>query len=547
MGWIDDVIKNAKDTADKGINFFEEIVGGAKDVAGDTLKAIASNAGVQSILNFKLSQINADSILGKISKLIGDKFPRATDQYIGELIDEMVKDKEFDKVVGDNLKKALKGHPVASWIAAIIGVSVIPVVQLLQSITLSSQFAVQRVASEIRPNLPDPSSVIGAGFIDNGVVKRIREIMAKSGYQEQDINLFFKAAYSTLNEGTIRELFFRGVYDKNKAYTRLRENRFTDARIDEMMQTWNLIPPVSDLITMAVREAFSPDLIKSLGLDLNLPPTFVEWASKQGLSKEWAERYWYSHWRLPSAEMGFEMRHRDVIDDAKLNDLLRALDYSPAWHDKLKAITYNVMTRVDVRRLFQLGIFSADEMESKYRHMGYSPEDAKSLRKWTEIEYNQDIKSYTKSAIIKSYLEGFITEETAFDYMTRIGFTRERIEEIMAQARYERGFAKRTARIAALKRLFVSGQYTVSEVQSDLAGFGIDDRVINELVDTWKLEQKAGLRLPRAIDLNDWIEKGIITDDEYKREMMRIGYSEYYANLYLKAAKTNAIAKSLGG
>ncbi len=540
MAWIDDVLKNAKDTADKGINFFEEIVGGAKNVAGDTLKAIASNAGVQSILNFKLSQINADSIIAKVSQVLYTKFPKATEKFINETIDEMVSDKLFDKAVGENLKKALKGHPFAAWIVTIVSNSLIPLLQLLQTVQVSSQLAVQSINADIRPSLPDPSSVLGAAFIDNSTTKRIREVLAKTGWQEQDINLLFKSAYAVLNEGVIRELFFRGVYDKAKVYKRLRENRFTDQRIEELMQTWQLIPPVSDLITMAVREAFSEELVATLGLDLNFPKSFSEWAQKQGLSEDWAKKYWRAHWRLPSAEMGFEMLHRDVIDDKKLTDLLRALDYSPAWHENLKSITFNVMTRVDVRRLYQLGILNGDEMETKYRHMGYSPEDAKRLRKWTEIEYNQDIKSYTRGAVIKSYLEGFTTEEQAIDYLTRIGFTRARIEELMAQARYERGVAKRTSRIAALKRLFISGQYGVSEVQSDLSQFGIDDRVINELVDTWRLEQKAGLRLPRAIDLNEWLSQGVVTDDEYKREMARVGYSEFYVNLYFKAAKAKA-------
>ncbi|GAH79246.1 unnamed protein product, partial [marine sediment metagenome] len=60
------------------------------------------------------------------------------------------------------------------------------------------------------------------------------------------------------------------------------------------------IPPVADIITMAVREAFTPSIAARFGQYEDLPPDFVTWVGKKGLSKEWAERYWAAHWSLPS-------------------------------------------------------------------------------------------------------------------------------------------------------------------------------------------------------------------------------------------------------
>ncbi|GAI66739.1 unnamed protein product, partial [marine sediment metagenome] len=70
------------------------------------------------------------------------------------------------------------------------------------------------------------------------------------------------------------------------------------------------IPPVADIITMAVREAFSPEIAARFGQYQDYPPAFEEWAQKKGLSKEWSQRYWAAHWSLPSAQQGFEMLHR---------------------------------------------------------------------------------------------------------------------------------------------------------------------------------------------------------------------------------------------
>ncbi|GAI90329.1 unnamed protein product, partial [marine sediment metagenome] len=70
------------------------------------------------------------------------------------------------------------------------------------------------------------------------------------------------------------------------------------------------IPPIADIITMAVREAFTPAIAERFGQYQDYPPDLEVWAAKKGLSKEWSERYWAAHWSLPSAQQGFEMLHR---------------------------------------------------------------------------------------------------------------------------------------------------------------------------------------------------------------------------------------------
>ncbi|GAI05860.1 unnamed protein product, partial [marine sediment metagenome] len=67
------------------------------------------------------------------------------------------------------------------------------------------------------------------------------------------------------------------------------------------------IPPVADIITMAVREAFSPEIAAKFGQYQDFPPDLETYAGQKGLSKEWAERYWAAHWALPSPQQGFEM------------------------------------------------------------------------------------------------------------------------------------------------------------------------------------------------------------------------------------------------
>ena len=392
----------------------------------------------------------------------------------------------------------------------------------------------QQYNSAYSPYALDASSAARAAFIAPEKYDEAHEALRRNGLSDDDISLLYLSMYKTHDTDTVRELYLRGLFLPDKAKSELRKQGYTDDRIDELIETWYPIPAPNDLITMAVREAFSESQAASLGLDYNLPSAFVEWASKQGISAQWAKMYWRAHWQLPSPQMGYEMVHRGLITEDDLRGLLVALDYSPRWHDALMGINYNLMTRVDLRRIFELGLINADEMEQKYREIGYSPGDAKLLRAWTEVEYNQEYKDITKTEIINQYLEGIIDEDKMRDMLLYMGYTSERIETMVALAQYKRAYAKQTTLIAALKKMYISGQIAMSHVQSELSLYNIDARRIVELVDQWDIEKLAEIKLPMKTELDQWFLADVISRGDYITEMNRIGYSDKNIERYVK-------------
>lgn len=152
------------------------------------------------------------------------------------------------------------------------------------------------------------------------------------------------------------------------------------------------IPPVADIITMAVREAFTPDIAARFGQYQDLPPEFVDWVGKKGLSREWAERYWAAHWSLPSVQQGFEMLHRGIIGTKDINMLMRALDIMPYWRNKLIEMAYRPLTRVDVRRMYALGVLDVSGINKAYRDIGYNEYNADLMTNFT-IKYTEAIET----------------------------------------------------------------------------------------------------------------------------------------------------------
>ncbi|MCP4231956.1 MAG: hypothetical protein GY771_17645, partial [bacterium] len=148
------------------------------------------------------------------------------------------------------------------------------------------------------------------------------------------------------------------------------------------------IPPVNDLITMAVREAFTPEIASRFGQYEGLPKEYVDAAAKKGVSQEWAERYWAAHWTLPSVQQGFSMLHRGIINQSDLSLLLRALDIMPFWRDKLIALSFRPLTRVDTRRMHILGTLDEAGVKRAYLDQGYNDRNAALMTDFT-VRFNR--------------------------------------------------------------------------------------------------------------------------------------------------------------
>ncbi|KKL22862.1 hypothetical protein LCGC14_2431170, partial [marine sediment metagenome] len=111
----------------------------------------------------------------------------------------------------------------------------------------------------------------------------------------------------------------RGILSDEAVRDNLAARGWVPRDVDALIEASLLIPPVPDLISMAVREAFSPEIAERFGQFEDFPEPFARAAAQQGISAEWAQRYWAAHWALPSIQMGFEMVHRGVIGTEDLN------------------------------------------------------------------------------------------------------------------------------------------------------------------------------------------------------------------------------------
>ncbi len=298
------------------------------------------------------------------------------------------------------------------------------------------------------------------------------------------------------------------------------------------------IPPVADIITMAVREAFTPSIAARFGQYEDFPQPLEEWAEKKGLSKEWSQRYWAAHWSLPSATQGFEMLHRKLISRTELNMLLRALDVMPFWRGKLTGIAYRRLSRVDIRRMYGVGVLTESEVYEAYLELGYNERDAKRMSDFTVKQILATQSKFTARDVISAYSKYMISRSEVGSLLTEVGVRSENIDFIISTAEYKRSWALTEGRIAAIRNLYKKKVYSSDTARSELLGLDMPSERVDALMEQWYIDEKD--KPPRywttAQTLSS-VEAGFITLERGRTELINIGYDTERINVYMKAAE----------
>jgi hypothetical protein len=297
--------------------------------------------------------------------------------------------------------------------------------------------------------------------------------------------------------GQIQDAFLRGQIDLETHDNLLRAYGLTDEHIQLIKSLYLIIPGPSDLIRMAVREAFSPEIAEAFGQYQDYPKEFTEWAVKIGLSEDWAKRYWAAHWDLPSPTMGFEMLHRGIIDENELRLLLRALDVMPYWRERLIKLSYNPLTRVDIRRMYKMGVIDEAQVYRAYLDLGYDNEKATWLTEFTK-RYSTpedsseltEFRTMARSTYSQAYRKQIISNDEYREFLRGLGYADTDVDLLVSLDDYainqqSKLFDINDYRKDLLKMTLTAydrGLYSYDDAKAQLSDLGYtDDEIILEL------------------------------------------------------------------
>lgn len=291
----------------------------------------------------------------------------------------------------------------------------------------------------------DPAAAI-AGYWRVPESKTLLESdLSDLGWNTERTMILTKLSRPRLDPNDWVNLYLRGKVSEADLNAELTAKGMLPEDIDRIKELHKIIPSISDLISMAVREAFDDNTAQRFGYDNEYPGQVEQYASKQGLASEWVKRFWRSHWQLPSVTLGYEMLHRlrpgktgNTFTDNDMDLLLKASDYPTFWRQRMKEVSYSPFTRVDVRRMYKLKVLDREGVKNAYMDLGYNAVMAEMLTEFT-VRYEtesgtsklDELNDLSYSLAKQMYSLGVIDEAKFKEYLGKLDYSQDDINRII--------------------------------------------------------------------------------------------------------------------
>ena len=403
----------------------------------------------------------------------------------------------------------------------------------------------QRLASQKADTLArsarlDPPSAFAAwkrGAISDDVfLKHCKE----HGWPDVAIDAFSEIFAQRVGVGDLSTLLLRERMSPADFDAELIKRGYKPDEIAKIKELQKVIPALPDIIRMAVREAFTPEVVSRFQLHAELPGEMVSWAKKQGLSEDWARAFWASHWELPSLSMGFEMLHRGEITESDMELLIRTHDVSPFWRDKLMAISYAPYTRVDTRRMHAVGVLGVKGVYRNFRDLGYDHEKATKMTEFT-VAYNQQTeRDLTRAEVQRGFKIGYFKQEEAREQIIALGYDEAEADYYIFKVLHELWQEEIKEQVKYLQQQYTKELIDQNEVYSQLGRLNLPSEQINRYLRTWDIKRQAKTKSPTTAQLTKFRVQEVIGDSEFRSEMSGIGWSERYIKWWLESIKKGA-------
>ena len=397
----------------------------------------------------------------------------------------------------------------------------------------------------LTPTHLDVATAIRVGFRFPELVPQMQGELLDQGFDTDRQALLKRMSEALFSAGDLQTLTNRGFISPENAALELERQGW-----DLISARWGIalrraLPGPADIVRFAVREAFSPDVVARFGQDEDFPEDAIPMAERVGVEADDLRLFWRAHWELPSANQGYEMLHRDIIDLDTLNLLLRTQDVMPFWRQKLVDIAYTSFTRVDIRRFYRQGILSRDDVVRAYKDIGFDPAKAEIQALFVEAEdkdiaFNRalpEIRQQAKLGLLEDPELSAQIVQLAPDPAT----AQEAQDLLSLDIRGER-FGQL---LSAYRQALRARRLTPQAFADQLAALGISDALIDHYVQVESVlrpegadaREDAAMRASGQSVVVRRFREGLINDDAFDSEMASLGYAQAEIDRYSDIAR----------
>jgi len=419
----------------------------------------------------------------------------------------------------------------------------------------------QEVYRQAVRSVLDMSTIVDAYV--KGKISRYEaeERLERLGFYADEIEIILDTAWQPLSPSDVLTAWFRGLITDDEAAERLAQRGYRPEDIALLMTTSWVLPSLSDLLRMMVREAFNEEVVRKYGYDEEYPSEVEQWMKAQGMDPSWGIYYWRAHWELPSPTMVYEMRRRCIIDDEDVDYMLRIADYPRYWRERMAKdakeygrkfiptvdgdttepgppLWVELPTRVDIRRMYDMGIITEDEVRQFYAWYGYRGKVLDAITQFTCIETIEEERGKLRNRLLESFEMGLITEaELRSILKDYLKYNEDAINVIVEAKKLEIEQELIKAEVDIIKEKFMQGIIDFNQAVSELAKLGIATERISKIVRRWEADKLKKHKRISLYQLQQLYRKRIIDIDRVIAELQEAGYTKDDAEILAALVK----------
>lgn len=417
--------------------------------------------------------------------------------------------------------------------------------------------------------------------------------MSLAGFKRTEGRAIFEAMGQPLSPVETMLAFFRGKYTNTEMYTRLQANGLRNAKeVEAFQEISRPIPGPSDLVSFALKEVWDSDVVARFGYDAEFPQAVEYWLRKQGFKDteeafsiggvnypalSWARAYWRAHWQVISPGQAYEMLHRfrGNPDDsatwrvpgvkpflqADVDTVLKVADYPQPFRERLSAMSYHLLTRVDVRRMIETRSIGRDDAVERYQDMGYKPADAALLadfvtrnadkkrldKQWTSVlarlkkgyylgvinatEFAKSIYAANPASTLSAAAFTALPAEVQAVIASGDSFTQVMVSEANAQI----ATSLVTDSIKSVRSAYLRWFIDDTLCLNSLISIGVELARANQFIMQWRIQRIMRGKDIAAAKVLDFVKRGIMNAGDATFRLLNMGYSNLDVSRMLAA------------
>ena len=393
-----------------------------------------------------------------------------------------------------------------------------------------------------RPDLATLQALLRRGVITQGAYDGWKGDL---GWGDQLASAIESLTRPRPDVGTMGTDAFRRGLSLETLREELTKRGYLKGDVDAILNVLKPLPGPGDLIHMAVREAWNDAVSSRYGYDEDYPAPFAETMAKWGFDPEWSRRWWRAHWEVPGPTLAREMLHRTDMTEGDYATVLKIADYPPVFRRWMTEVAYEPYTRVDVRRMYQVGVLTTyQELVKAYKDLGYDDDKAAHLADFTVLEYGESEREATRAEVMAAYQIGRLSQAEATTYLDEMGYPDWVIEMYVARVDMARTVSLAKETISHVKTMYVASQVSKTDVYTALGRIPLPAAEIDRYLEEWEIARTAKVTRPSRADLLRFFLQNQMSVDEYRQELRGYRLSERYVDLYTGDAQRKLVLEA---